>query len=336
MRTIKNNDTRYDAAARLQGRIAKDIRLGLGQGEAGQPAERILEAPNWFNTSPTCDISIIVPMFKSRYCIQEQIAKWDTNHHGLLTEIIYVDDLCPQKSHEVILRAWERKLNSIVRPIGKIITSNYRRGYAGACNLGAKHAIGNYLVFLNADVVVEPNWLRPLYDLCVSDPTIGIVGSLILSKNGEAIDSAGSEWSGGTFQHIGRDVYNGESLTTPMSAKALPNDLSRPCERSMMTGCCFMTPKTLFHEIGGYDEAYKIGYWEDSDMNMKVHEKQRKVLFQPNSRVLHLGGHSGGVQHKYMSQNQQLFYERWVNTGFVAKLIEQIRERNGKISSKEN
>ena len=284
----------------------------------------IKPTPSWF-TSIGAEVSIIVPMFRSRKAITNQIAKWDLTGDNLIKEIIYVDDHCPVNSHEAILPTWEtRRQHLAARPIGKIIVSESNRGYGPACNLGAKFAHGKFLVFLNADTEVLPNWVRPMYDLIQTDPKIGMVGNLQLKPVGtkQFVDSAGSEfmWSGGHFEHIGRSVYNGSRIKDPFSIDRLPRDLAEVGQREMVTGCCFMIRKELFLKVGGYDEVYKIGYWEDSDMNMVIRRLGYKIMYQPQSRIIHTGGHSRCAGHGNAKQNRERFYFRWVNTGFVDKV----------------
>ena len=327
-RIIRGNQSRKETPEQLQSRLRQTLRQNLGYEKTDDmPSEYLMEVPPWF-VKNNCDISIIVPMFKSKHFIEEQIASWEDD--DLTAEIIYVDDLCPQASYASIIPSWEKKNK---HPVGKIILSNIHRGYAGNCNLGAKYASGEHLVFLNADVVVQKNWLCSMYNLFKNEQNVGIVGNLQIQRRStdESIDSAGSEWGEevGEFEHIGRKIYNGMRLTRPIPLADAPIDLLCVAEREMVTGCCFMIPKSLFNEIGGYDTNYKIGYWEDSDMNMKVHSVGKRVLFQPESRVYHFGGHSNCYGHKYMRQNKRLFYERWVNTGFVETLRKEIKEING-------
>jgi len=176
---------------------------------------------------------------------------------------------------------------------------------------------------------VLQNWVKPMFDLCENDPQIGIVGNMQLATRGEGnvIDSAGSEWhwTGGHFEHIGRTSFQTKRLPQPMRLTTAPKELKVPAEREMVTGCCFMIPRKVFDEIGGYDEMYKIGYWEDSDMNMAVREKGYKIYFQPESKVLHVGGHAKAGSHSYMKQNRRRFFFRWVDTGFVDKVAVQKR-----------
>jgi len=217
------------------------------------PLHKLLPGPEWFESSGEQDVSIIIPCFKSSDYLREQIAGWDLIDDGLKKEIIYVDDNCPFKSHEAVMDAWGQRRKELTRPVGKIVQNLKNGGFGCACNVGASYASGKYLLFLNADTTVRPNWVRPMYDT-FADPTIGLVGNLQLRRDG-TIESCGSEWcwKSSAFMHVGRHVLNKKKLDRPFTLENAPVDLLTPHEVEMVTGACMMIPKGLFDKIGGFD-----------------------------------------------------------------------------------
>ena len=187
-------------------------------------------------------------MYKSHKVIVKQIEGWDLFDDGLKKEIIYVDDACPNRSHLQVVEAWKKRQSEINRPIGKILINENNVGYGYACNIGAKHANGKYLIFLNADTTVTCNWIKPIYDRFEQDETIGLIGNLQLKPDKIHVDSAGSEWlwSKGTFEHIGRHSLYGKPLPEAMKWADMPPEYKKPAEREMVTGCCFAVPKKLW------------------------------------------------------------------------------------------
>ena len=181
-------------------------------------------------------------------------------------------------------------------PIGKIILHTQNAGFATACNTGVQHASGKYLIFLNADCTVTPNWIQPMVNPLELDE-IGMVGNMQLSDSG-LIDSCGSEWvwNDRSFRHIGRHIYKGKPIQ-PMTIDKAPKEIISAGERDMVTGCCFAIRKNLFLDLQGFDINYRIGYWEDSDLNMRVKARGYKVWFTPESKIYHSVGHSslGGI-----------------------------------------
>jgi GT2 family glycosyltransferase/ADP-heptose:LPS heptosyltransferase len=268
-------------------------------------------------------------MYRSREVIQGQIGSWDLTDCGLSQEVIYVDDSCPNESYREVLESWDRLKHLLKAPVGKIVRNDRNGGYAHACNTGAKFASGKYLIFLNADTNMTPGWVKPMVDAIEADPAVGMVGNMHLKmRNGRpSIDSAGSEWCWrvGSFEHVGRHIYHGQPLAEPMYLEGAPEDIVTPGYRDMVTGCCFLMRAELYERLGGFDTGYRVGYWEDSDLNMKVKRAGYRVLYEPRSRIYHMVGHSGSGGHAFMQNNRERFYNKWVNSGVIDEYVSQER-----------
>jgi len=326
VRSIKGGKQKNRRPARVaRSRIANKATLS-----EVNPQPREWAVPDWFRNDTPVDVSIIVPLYKSQDVIKGQIETWDLDKDGITKEIIYCDDNCPNKSHLAVLKCWEKRKKELKHPIGKIIVNSNNGGYGPNCNIGAKHAKGKYLIFLNADCRLTKNWIKPLVDRIKTDSKIGIVGNLQLSHDGKTIDSAGSEWNWKTnsFQHIGKHIYNGSTIKMPFRTDKAPKDIFVACEREMVTGCCFIIPKKLFNDIGGYDEEYRIGYWEDSEMNLTVRAEGYKIFYEPKSRIMHHSGHAGAGGHKFMHHNKMLFRKRWIDNGRINEMVSMQRQDN--------
>jgi GT2 family glycosyltransferase/ADP-heptose:LPS heptosyltransferase len=283
--------------------------------------------PTWFETKEKADVSIIIPMFRSSEAIKTLIESWDMINDGTKVEVIYVDDCCPQNSKDVVVSAWTERKGELKGPIGKIIYNPENQGFGVSCNIGARNSTADYLIFLNADTIVTPGWLRPILRL-IKKEDVGIVGNMQLkSVNGkDIIDSAGSEWDWNdlSFIHIGRNSYNGKRVN-PFSLNNCPKDIFETQEREMVTGACIAIRKSLFNEIGGFNPNYRISYWEDSEICMTVKELGYKIMYQPNSRIYHTGQHSKSGTHRFIEHNKSYFINKWVNSGRIDSLVKSHR-----------
>ena len=56
-----------------------------------------------------------------------------------------------------------------------------------------------------------------------------------------------------------------------------------------------MVPKSLFDELGGFDERYLPAYCEDADLALKIRAAGYRVLYQPLSTVFHYEGVTSGT-----------------------------------------
>jgi len=148
------------------------------------------------------------------------------------------------------------------------LDKNY--GFAKPNNMAAKIAKGDFLLFLNNDTEVTPNFLTELVQVLVGNDQIGICQSLLLKPNGE-IDS-----SGDFIDTIGV-VYNSKE----------PIDKIR--EISSARGASMIIRKELFLDLGGFDEQFFVSF-EDVDLGWRTWIKGYKVVINPKSVVYHHGG----------------------------------------------
>ena len=287
------------------------------------PACHEYNVPNWFRNDKDVDISIIIPCYKSKDYIQKQIEKWHFDEDdGLTKEIIYVSDCCPEKSQAHIINAWSLK-EKPKHPVGKIIEiMGFNGGFANACNTGAKFAKGKYLIFLNADTLTTPNWIKPLYDCFQNQKNVGIVGNLHL-KEKDIIDSMGSEWDERicAFLHIGKHIHNKKYINRAYTLGNVPSELMQIRQVEMVTGACFMIHSETFKLIEGFDTGYKIGYWEDADLCMKTIAHGLKIFFTPHSIIYHKGGHTNSASHQFVNANRNLFHKKWIKYKMFDKFL---------------
>ena len=148
------------------------------------------------------------------------------------------------------------------------LDKNY--GFAKPNNMAAKITKGDFLLFLNNDTEVTPNFLTELVQVLVGNNQIGICQSLLLKPNGE-IDS-----SGDFIDTIGV-VYNSKK----------PIDKIR--EISSARGASMIIRKELFLDLGGFDEQFFVSF-EDVDLGWRTWIKGYKVVINPKSVVYHHGG----------------------------------------------
>ena len=288
----------------------------------------IQPTPDWFKVKhEKIDVSIIVPLHKSSQEIKDQIQKWFFENDGLTKEIVYVSDACPEHSESVVLKEWTNRQGSVANGVGQLILNTNNVGFGPTCNMGAHYARGEYLIFLNADTVVTEGWIKPMYDN-FKDESIGMVGNLQLRSDDAKIDSAGSEWSWHTksFPHIGRNVWKYKNLNGAYSLSNCPPEILKKDYRDMVTGCCFMMPANLFRDLEGFDMDYRIGYWEDADLCMRVKDEGYKIMFEPKSVIYHKLGHAQSGGHPFMQHNRDKFWKRWGATGRIDSLVEPKRD----------
>lgn len=164
-------------------------------------------------------------------------------------------------------------------PHVRIVELKRNRGYAGANNIGVKHARGKYILFLNNDTQVTPKFLEPLVKKIESDKTIGAVQPQIRSMtNKDLIDSIGSFFTfTGFLYHYG--------YFQPHQEKKYQKELSV----YSVKGACFLMRKKDYLDLGGIDESF-VTYVEESDLCHRILLSGKKIIYVPQSIIYHFGG----------------------------------------------
>lgn len=245
-------------------------------------------------TSQSPLVSIVIPIYGKIDYTLRCLASIAANLPQAAFEVIIVDDCSPDNSAEVLAN---------VKSI-HLIHNEQNQGFIRSCNIGAKTARGEYLYFLNNDTEVTPSWLDELLRTFREFPGTGLAGSKLIYPDGRLQEAGGIIWQDGSAWNFGRfqdpqfPVYN----------------YAR--EVDYCSGASIMVPKALFDELGGFDEHYMPAYCEDSDLALKIRDKDYRVIYQPLSTVVHYEGITSGTDttqgtKAYQVENSRKLFERW-------------------------
>ncbi|WP_456420718.1 glycosyltransferase family 2 protein [Thermococcus sp.] len=159
-----------------------------------------------------------------------------------------------------------------------LIKNKDNYGFAGGNNVGIKFALSvlnpDYVLLLNNDTVVDPNFLTELVKVAESDEKIGIVGPKIYyyEYNGrhDVVHSLGVKidlWKGLVY-HIKK------------------NDMLRISTCDCVEGSCMLLKTTALRKIGFFDEIY-FAYWEETDLCVGFASKGYKIIVNKNAKIWH-------------------------------------------------
>lgn len=162
----------------------------------------------------------------------------------------------------------------------KVIINKTNLGFAGGNNIGTKIAKGKYVLLLNNDTTVTPNFLSLMVDRMEKDPTVGVVQPKIymMDKKGY-LDNAGSFITKtGFLSHWGYGKKDGKAFEI---------------EKEIFSGkgACLLIRKSIIDKVRLFDDDY-ISYFEDSDFCWKVWLIGSRVLFFPNASINHKVGYT--------------------------------------------
>lgn len=239
-------------------------------------------------------VSIVIPVYNQWHYTYSCLASIKANTNELSYEIIIADDMSTDETVNI-----SQYISNI-----KVVRDGMNRGFLLNCNNAAQHAKGEYIFFLNNDTNVQPNWLSSLVDLIESNTSIGVVGSKLVYPDGRQQEAGGIIWNDASGWNYGR-------LDDPEKA-----EYNYVKEVDYISGAAILVRHDLWREIGGFDERYVPAYFEDTDLAFEIRKLGYKVVFQPESVIVHFEGISHGTDtnsgiKKYQVENKEKFFEKW-------------------------
>lgn len=239
-------------------------------------------------------VSIVIPVYNQWNYTYNCLKSIKENTDDVSYEIIIADDVSIDETKDI--KTYISNIN--------VVRNEINLGFLLNCNNAAKKARGRYIHFLNNDTNVQKNWLSSLVELIETDNNIGMVGSKLIFSNGKLQEAGGIIWNDASGWNYGR-------LDDPEKP-----EYNYVKEVDYISGASIMIKKSLWEEIGGFDERYAPAYCEDSDLAFEVRKHGYNVLYQPKSVVVHFEGISNGKDENsgiksYQLKNKEKFYEKW-------------------------
>lgn len=179
---------------------------------------------------------------------------------------------------------------------------NNDRGSVSGINFGLYHALYNlpfdikYVVNFDNDIICLDNWLPPLISCMESDPTIGIVGGKQWDKDQKTFRSVGMDLTGG---HLYGNMPNERSTAVWIQASAV------------------MMRAEMMKLIGLHDTRFTT-YCSDSDYCIHANDRGWKVVFEPESNVIHIMNASYGGFDENTIEDQRKLLQKWFGLKFNA------------------
>lgn len=228
-----------------------------------------------------CDI--IIPVFNQKDYTQGCLESIKKNTSQGDYRIIIVDDKSSDPDAVKFLGA-------IKDENVKVIRNETNLGWVGSVNRGIKESTAQYLCIMNNDTLVTDGWLAEMVAIAEKSPDIGLVNP---------------EWE--KPDNISADDY-------ARRRKKFSGDF---IETDWVRGFCFLVKRKLIDKIGGLDEAYSPGYYDDCDYSVRAIGAGFRPVRAKASYVYHYrnGTHASTLKKEGMNsllaKHKKLFYERW-------------------------
>lgn len=194
----------------------------------------------------------------------------------------------------------------------KLVTAEPNASAAAAANLGARHALGRWILFLDAGVVLQRNAVSRMAAASGGAPTPWIVG-------GRLTDAEGRERQAARGGALNTWSAIGEALDWPApkpvrrrAKRAEKGDPPAATSVAAVSGALMLIPRSDFQSLGGFDETFDGGY-ADLDLCRRAAEAGGRVLFQPDAGGVQL---QRGARTRRQAQNLAHFAAKSAKTPF--------------------
>ncbi len=192
-------------------------------------------------------------------------------------------------------------LREIDDPHVRVIYNERNRGFGGGNNDGIAVARGEFVVVLNNDVVVTDGWLDSLLDPFDRIPSVGVTAPRTNKIVGDqqVVDASYADIEG-------MHAY---------AARRRRSYARRGYLTDRAIGFCLCIDRRVIEEIGGFDERFEMGNFEDDDFSVRVRAAGYEIYVCEDSFIHHFGSRSfvaNDVDYaSTMRENWSRFAEKW-------------------------
>ncbi|GEM_PF-5083368 len=255
-------------------------------------------------------VSIIILTFNAftvtRQCVQS--IRENTRHPH---EIIFVDNASTDETLPYLKKLVHENENY------HLVENETNRGFAAGNNQGMAMARGDYYLLLNNDVLVSEGWLERLVACGEADASIGLVGPL-------------TNWISG-WQRVMDVPYSDPADFSPYAARIAEKQAGRYTPRRRIAGFAMLIKRNLYEQIGGLDERFGSGNYEDDDYCLRAAEAGYAIMVAEDVFIHHFGSRSfrdNRIDYAdAIRRNKQLFSDKWPEV-----CLDELMEKTGRLT----
>lgn len=238
------------------------------------------------------NVDVIIPTYNTMNMTEKCIDSIMKYSNIVPTNIIVVDNGTDNTG---------KYLESIYHNKIKIIINNDNKGYAIACNQGARISNSEYILFLNSDtLIINDYWLMNMINIFNNYDKVAVVGPKLVNKENKIVG-------------CGVIGTNKKPIIRGWMESNITDKYNKPIECISVCGACYMIKRSNIKELGLFDESYPF-YFEETDYSYNARIHGYKVMYCPTTTVIHF--HQGSskdnrVLNNYFRKGQLYFNNKF-------------------------
>lgn len=256
-----------------------------------------------YSTKDNPLVSILIPNYNHKAILKTCIdSLYNVNTYKNF-EIVIVENNSTEKEIFDYYEELKKQHDNI-----QVVTYKGEFNYSRINNFGMKYTKGDYVLLLNNDTeVISPTALSEMVG-CILRPEVGAVGAKLLYED-DTVQHAGvvvgfSGYAGHVNHGINKDDYG-------YMVRARIN-----CNYSAVTAACMMVKKSVFNQVGGFDEQFVVAC-NDVDLCLKICKEKYLIVYNAFALWHHYESKSRGYddasQEKMWRFNKEVekFQDKW-------------------------
>ena len=248
------------------------------------------------------DLSIIIVNWNSKDLLRQCLGSVFANTSGIAFEIIVIDSASFDGCEKMLADFF---------PSVRFVQLHKNAGFADANNQAVALAKGYHLLFLNPDTELISPAVNILFDRIRNLPYPGILGGRLLNRDRSIQTSSIKAFPTLLNQLIDFDFLKGMYPRSRIwGMRPLFENVSKPCEVSVISGACMMVCSKVFESVGGFSTDYFM-YSEDVDLCYKAKTSGLRNYYVPEAIVVHYGGGSTAQTKSNTFVSVMMLESRW-------------------------
>ena len=262
------------------------------------------------NDEAVVDMSIVLVCWNNKAYLDPCLKSL---HEGGLKssfDVVVVDNGSTDGSQQMLAEKYPQVM--LIQNAGNV-------GLGKASNQGIEATNGRHVLLLNNDTLVSGPALDVLVEYLDVHPEAGATAGKLLNPDG-SFQSGFAPFST-LLEEFLIVTHIGERLWPGYPSHGDSNEIK---ETGWMSSACLLVRRAALDQIGLLDESYFI-YGDEADLQYRLNKAGWKVVFLPNSSIIHFGGRSMDrwKRRKMVYRGKMMFYKKnygWLST-FLLRIM---------------
>jgi GT2 family glycosyltransferase len=170
-----------------------------------------------------------------------------------------------------------------------LIESERNIGFAAACNRASEIAKGEYLFFVNPDLVLDNGALKELIRAINDGPSAGAAVGRMRNPDGNFQPTCRNLPDIKNLIFSRRSVFGKRNKSFSAGDRYTLGDFNQITAVPAAAATCMLIKRDFFLKLGGFDRRFFL-FMEDTDLSLRINLAGKKIYFVPGAGGTHHWG----------------------------------------------